>query len=79
MIAKQRLYDMAEKDFIPAFVNFSAQTNSFRTQEMIENKLEKKRKTILGTFYFLIFPLIFLALNILNCRLLFVQQQIVVI
>ena len=79
MIAKQRLYDMAEKDFIPAFVNFSAQTNSFRTQEMIENKLEKKRKTILGTFYFLIFPLFSLVLRILNNLLLFVQQQIVVI
>ena len=66
MIAKQRLYDMAEKDFIPAFVNFSAQTNSFRTQEMIENKLEKKRKTILGTFYFLIFPLFLLLSSTLS-------------
>lgn len=48
VIAKQRLYDLAVKNFIPAFVNFSAQTNSFRTQEIIENKLEKKRKNILG-------------------------------
>ena len=48
VIAKQKLYDLAVKDYIPAFVNFSAQTNSFRTQEIIENKLEKKRKNILG-------------------------------
>jgi len=33
---------------VPVFINFSAQTNSQRTQEMIESKLEKKRKTILG-------------------------------
>lgn len=31
-------------------VNFSAQTSSIRTQELIESKLEKKRKTILGTY-----------------------------
>ncbi len=34
--------------YAPVFVNFSAQTNSFRTQEIIESKLEKKRKTVLG-------------------------------
>jgi len=34
--------------YVPVFINFSAQTNSFRTQEMIEAKMEKKRKNILG-------------------------------
>ena len=52
VIAKQRLIDMGEKDYIPAFMNFSAQTNSSRTQEIIENKLEKKRKNILGRVTF---------------------------
>lgn len=31
-------------------MNFSAQTSSQRVQEIIEGKLEKKRKTILGEF-----------------------------
>ena len=30
------------------FINFSAASNSLRTQEMIESSLEKRRKTILG-------------------------------
>ena len=49
VIAKGMLNDIAEKaNYVPAFVNFSAQTSSIRTQEMIESKLEKKRKNILG-------------------------------
>ena len=48
VIAKQRLLELGNKGYIPAFMNFSAQTNSNRTQEIIENKLEKKRKNILG-------------------------------
>ena len=35
-------------NYVPVFLNFSAQTSSIRTQEMIEAKLEKKRKNILG-------------------------------
>lgn len=33
---------------VPVFMNFSAQTRSDVTQSTIENKLEKKRKTLLG-------------------------------
>lgn len=43
VIARALLLDVAEKtDFLPVFLNFSAQTSSRRTQEMIEAKLEKK-------------------------------------
>ncbi|XP_057658316.1 dynein axonemal heavy chain 6 isoform X1 [Diorhabda carinulata] len=42
----QRLF--LTKKFVPATMNFSAQTSSFRTQEIIELKLEKKKKTLLG-------------------------------
>ncbi|XP_037589527.1 dynein heavy chain 6, axonemal [Cebus imitator] len=34
--------------YIPVYLNFSAQTSSARTQEIIESKLERKRKNILG-------------------------------
>ncbi len=49
MTAKGLLQGIAEKsNYVPVFVNFSAQTSSMRTQEMIESKLEKKRKNVLG-------------------------------
>ncbi|CAF0752073.1 unnamed protein product [Brachionus calyciflorus] len=49
VIARALLLDIAEKsDYIPVFLNFSAQTSSKRTQEMIETKLEKRRKNVLG-------------------------------
>lgn len=35
-------------NYVPIIINFSAQTSSMRTQEIIEGKLEKKRKTVLG-------------------------------
>ncbi|KAA3677119.1 dynein heavy chain, axonemal, partial [Paragonimus westermani] len=38
----------ADRGYVPAFVNFSAQTSSNRTQEMIEAKLEKKKKGVRG-------------------------------
>ncbi|XP_077201567.1 dynein axonemal heavy chain 6 isoform X2 [Paroedura picta] len=37
-----------EAGYVPVYLNFSAQTSSSRTQEIIESKLEKKRKNILG-------------------------------
>ena len=47
VIARALLLDLAEKtDYLPVFLNFSAQTSSKRTQEMIEAKLEKKRKNV---------------------------------
>ena len=49
VIAKGQLLNMQDKGFyLPVTLNFSAQTSSKRTQEIIESKLEKKRKTILG-------------------------------
>ena len=37
-----------ERNLLPIFVNFSAQTTALDTQLLIESKLEKKRKTKLG-------------------------------
>jgi len=52
VVAKGLLVSIADKsNYVPVFVNFSAQTSSIRTQEMIEGKLEKKRKNILGQLY----------------------------
>ena len=49
VIARGMLNEIADKDnYVPVFINFSAQTSSNRTQEMIESKLEKKRKNIIG-------------------------------
>ncbi|KAL1130882.1 hypothetical protein AAG570_012123 [Ranatra chinensis] len=38
----------ATRKWVPVTLNFSAQTSSTRTQEMIEGKLEKWKKSILG-------------------------------
>lgn len=49
VIARELLLSISQKaDYLPIFLNFSAQTSSNRTQEMIEAKLEKKRKNVLG-------------------------------
>lgn len=39
---------LASENFTTATMNFSAQTSSLRTQEIMELKLEKKKKTLLG-------------------------------
>uniref|UniRef100_A0A670K7B3 Dynein axonemal heavy chain 6 n=1 Tax=Podarcis muralis TaxID=64176 RepID=A0A670K7B3_PODMU len=44
-----------EAGYVPVYLNFSAQTSSIRTQEIIESKLEKKRKNILGSKRVVIF------------------------
>ncbi|RZF48033.1 hypothetical protein LSTR_LSTR002099 [Laodelphax striatellus] len=41
-----RLFDSGK--WVTASLNFSAQTSSSRTQEMLENKLERKKRTLLG-------------------------------
>lgn len=48
VIAKQILSKLSAGNVIPVFINFSAQTSSMRTQEMIEARLEKRKKTLLG-------------------------------
>ncbi|XP_018593809.2 dynein heavy chain 6, axonemal [Scleropages formosus] len=49
VVARGLLNSIQEKGgYVPVFINFSAQTSSARTQEIIESKLEKKRKNILG-------------------------------
>ena len=51
MVARGLLNDVSEKaGYVPVFINFSAQTSSMRTQEMIEGKLEKRRKNVLGLY-----------------------------
>ncbi|XP_042305526.1 dynein axonemal heavy chain 6 [Sceloporus undulatus] len=49
VVAKALLNRIQEEaGYVPVYINFSAQTSSSRTQEIIESKLEKKRKNILG-------------------------------
>ncbi|XP_054635035.1 dynein axonemal heavy chain 6 isoform X2 [Dunckerocampus dactyliophorus] len=49
VIARGLLNSIQEKSgYVPVYINFSAQTSSARTQEIIESKLEKKRKNMLG-------------------------------
>uniref|UniRef100_A0A8D2JQJ9 Dynein axonemal heavy chain 6 n=1 Tax=Sciurus vulgaris TaxID=55149 RepID=A0A8D2JQJ9_SCIVU len=49
VISKRRLLNRIQESagYVPVYLNFSAQTSSARTQEIIESKLEKKRKNIL--------------------------------
>ncbi|KAI3384925.1 hypothetical protein SNEBB_000114 [Seison nebaliae] len=48
VIARSHLVNIAEKNnLLPIFVNFSAQTNAPRTQEIIESKFDRRKKTLL--------------------------------
>ncbi|KAK7929355.1 hypothetical protein WMY93_005750 [Mugilogobius chulae] len=49
VVARDLLIRIQEKEgYLPIFINFSAQTSSARTQEIIESKLKNKRKNVLG-------------------------------
>lgn len=49
VIAKNVLNKLYETGkFVPITINFSAQTSSARTQEILELKLERRKKTLLG-------------------------------
>lgn len=49
VIAKEGLRKLLEtKRYVSVTLNFSAQTSSLRTQEILELKLERKKKTLLG-------------------------------
>lgn len=49
VIAKSALNNLSLTDaYVPVTLNFSAQTSSSRTQEILEMRLEKRKKTLLG-------------------------------
>lgn len=49
VVAKSVLTRLGESGaWVTATLNFSAQTSSARTQEILESKLERKKKTMLG-------------------------------
>ncbi|XP_001850815.2 dynein heavy chain 6, axonemal [Culex quinquefasciatus] len=48
VLARDILKKLMKENVIPIFVNFSAQSESIRTQEIIESRLERRKKTLLG-------------------------------
>ena len=48
VVARALLESVAEeRNFLPVYMHFSAQTSSSRTQDFIESKLERKKKNVL--------------------------------
>ncbi|XP_052869496.1 dynein axonemal heavy chain 6 [Anopheles cruzii] len=48
VLAREVLNRLMQVNVIPIVVNFSAQSDSGRTQEIIESRLERRKKTLLG-------------------------------
>ncbi|XP_049536716.1 dynein axonemal heavy chain 6 [Anopheles darlingi] len=48
VLAREVLNRLMQNDVIPITVNFSAQSESARTQQIIESRLERRKKTLLG-------------------------------
>lgn len=48
VLAISTLKKLTQRAVLPVQINFSAQTSSIRTQEMIEGPLEKRKRTQLG-------------------------------
>nr|KAI8726418.1 dynein heavy chain 6; axonemal [Biomphalaria glabrata] len=49
VIVRDLLDHISERmNYVPVYINFSAQTSSGRTQEIIEGKLEKRKKNVIG-------------------------------
>ena len=48
VVIQNTLNKLAEKDLVPININFSAQTDSKRTQDSIQDKLEKISRKVLG-------------------------------
>nr|KAI8744404.1 dynein heavy chain 6; axonemal-like isoform X3 [Biomphalaria glabrata] len=49
LIVRDLLDRISERmNYVPVYINFSAQTSSRRTQEIIEGKLEKRKKNVIG-------------------------------
>lgn len=48
VLAVSTLKKLSLGNIVPVQINFSAQTSSIRTQEMIEGPLEKRKRTQLG-------------------------------
>lgn len=48
VLAMSTLKHLSKRNFVPVLLNFSAQTSSIRTQEMIEAQLEKRKRTMLS-------------------------------